>query len=86
MKINFAAQTVSMAKTFSFEEMATLEDMLQTSAFEASESGNQEKAIQVMELAETFGIEIEVDLITPAQVETILTDGDKESPNAEEVE
>lgn len=62
MKVSYSEQTVSIDASFTFAEMATLEDLLQTAMLEAVESSSVEKQGELICLSNRFGIDIQVEL------------------------
>lgn len=62
MKVSFSEQTVLINGSFTFAQMATLEDLLQTAGLEAVESGDADKQAELFALAEPFGIDPQVEI------------------------
>ena len=61
MKVSYSEKTVSISELFTFAEMATLEDLLQTAAMESSENSDAVKTTQLLALADRFGIDVDID-------------------------
>ncbi len=68
-KINFAQQVVAISTAFSFDDMKTLQVMLEGTAIEALEKEDHEALKNVKSIAEKFGIEIDLDFDTPIKVD-----------------
>ena len=67
-KINFSQKVVAIAAAFSFDDMGTLQTMLEGTAIEALEKEDQDALKNVKSIAEKFGIEIDLDFDTPVKV------------------
>ena len=66
MSVNYTNQTVSINTTLSFDQMGALQDLLQMAAMEAAEgSGDLSKAVAISRLADSFGIDLDVDTMDP---------------------
>lgn len=67
MKTNFSTKRVSGNVSFSFDDMALITDLFETAALEAIENDEAGKIVQLGEIADKLGFEMDVDWdFTPA--------------------
>lgn len=67
-KINFSQQTVAVIISLSFDDMKTMQIMLEGTAIEALDKEDHDALKNVKSIAEKFGIEIDLDFDTPIKV------------------
>ena len=79
-KINFSQQTVAVITSLSFDDMKTMQIMLEGTAIEALDKEDHDALKNVKSIAEKFGIEIDLDFDTPVKVSA---DGNIKSANIE---
>jgi hypothetical protein len=60
-KVSYSDRTVSINVALSFDQMAVIEDVIATAAIEAVENSDAQKTTDLLQVAEVFGIDIDID-------------------------
>ncbi len=61
MSVNYTNQTVSINTTLSFDQMRTLQELLEMAAMESVESGDALKSHALRDLANGLDIDLDID-------------------------